>query len=230
MIKNPYSKYYPGPFEVDEYGSYLLSTEGDMAFDFYGCDELLISHKKQLAVHLNSESILCPGFQGQFVIGTHPEDGYVQFSDHADGKFCAIWYKDDTLPDAAKAIMTVRGWGHLTGIGGHNLPAPEAAQIQDGFLEWAVARLNERDFPDMELEPVSLMFDEQLANAERELATREIIEKDWPRAEFPQPQQTYTLTNPYHNIWFDEPLSANQQPWYNRYAGRRRKTKSKRRK
>lgn len=41
-------------------------------------------------------------------------------------------------------IITIRGWGNLTGIGAHNLPAEEAANIQDTFAEFIVDKLNER--------------------------------------------------------------------------------------
>lgn len=51
---------------------------------------------------------------------------------HVDGK---IFYKDIH-------VMTIRGWGNLTGIGAHNLPEKEAANIQDTFAEWMVETLN----------------------------------------------------------------------------------------
>lgn len=41
-------------------------------------------------------------------------------------------------------VITIRGWGNLTGCGAHNLPAEEAANIQDTFAEFIVDRLNER--------------------------------------------------------------------------------------
>ena len=43
-----------------------------------------------------------------------------------------------------KQIITIRGWGNLTGIGGHNLNADEAANIQDTFAEFIVQQLNKR--------------------------------------------------------------------------------------
>ena len=38
--------------------------------------------------------------------------------------------------------MRIRGWGMLTGIGAYNLPAEEAAQIQDDFANYCVQMLN----------------------------------------------------------------------------------------
>ena len=42
-------------------------------------------------------------------------------------------------------IITIRGWGNLTGIGGHNLSAGEASTIQDTFAEFVVEKLNSND-------------------------------------------------------------------------------------
>lgn len=42
-----------------------------------------------------------------------------------------------------EAIL-IRGWGNLTGINGYNLPAEEAANIQDSFADFIVEQLNKR--------------------------------------------------------------------------------------
>ena len=39
-------------------------------------------------------------------------------------------------------VMTIRGWGNLTGIGAHNLPHDEAANIQDTFCQFIIETLN----------------------------------------------------------------------------------------
>jgi hypothetical protein len=39
-------------------------------------------------------------------------------------------------------ICCMRGWGMLTGVGGHNLHANTAAEIQDAFAEYIVKQLN----------------------------------------------------------------------------------------
>lgn len=52
----------------------------------------------------------------------------------------SIFLKDDN----SEPIITIRGWGNLTGIGGHNLPAEEAANIQDTFASYIVTQLNKR--------------------------------------------------------------------------------------
>lgn len=40
--------------------------------------------------------------------------------------------------------ILIRGWGNLTGTGGHNLPAEEAANIQDTFAEYIISKLNQK--------------------------------------------------------------------------------------
>lgn len=39
-------------------------------------------------------------------------------------------------------LITIRGWGNLTGIGANNLSHEEAANIQDTFAEFIVEKLN----------------------------------------------------------------------------------------
>lgn len=39
--------------------------------------------------------------------------------------------------------LVVRGWGHLTGCEGLNLPNDVAAKLQDEFRDWIVERITE---------------------------------------------------------------------------------------
>ena len=48
-----------------------------------------------------------------------------------------IYYEGDDIP-----VITIRGWGNLTGTGSWNLPAEEAANIQDTFAEFLIEKLN----------------------------------------------------------------------------------------
>lgn len=41
-------------------------------------------------------------------------------------------------------IAMIRGWGMLTGVGGYNLPADKAAEIQDAFADYCVKMLNKK--------------------------------------------------------------------------------------
>jgi hypothetical protein len=48
------------------------------------------------------------------------------------------------LTNKDQKVILIRGWGNLTGVGGHNLPPEEAANIQDTFAEFIVEQLNKR--------------------------------------------------------------------------------------
>ena len=66
------------------------------------------------------------------VSNTKPENAV--FS-HKDG---------DILLNNKNRVLIIRGWGNLTGQGGHNLNHEEAANIQDTFADYVVNKLNER--------------------------------------------------------------------------------------
>lgn len=52
-------------------------------------------------------------------------------------------YKGGYIQDLeGRKLLLIRSWGHLTGVGGLNLPAEEARAIQDSFAEWLLERLN----------------------------------------------------------------------------------------
>lgn len=41
--------------------------------------------------------------------------------------------------------LTVRGWGHLTGLSALYLPVEEAAEIQDKFVQWIIQKLQKKN-------------------------------------------------------------------------------------
>lgn len=53
--------------------------------------------------------------------------------------YCRIEDKGQELK-----LFRIRGWGMLTGTGGYNLPADEAAEIQDAFTDYCVEMLNKK--------------------------------------------------------------------------------------
>lgn len=55
----------------------------------------------------------------------------------SDDEPCKITYKGEHQ-------FLVRGWGHLTGCGGLNLPVKLASEMQDGFMNYILDRLNGR--------------------------------------------------------------------------------------
>lgn len=52
-----------------------------------------------------------------------------------------VKYSNCTIYIDEKPILLIRGWGHLIGVGGLNLPGEQAAKIQNDFGEWVVKKL-----------------------------------------------------------------------------------------
>jgi hypothetical protein len=61
----------------------------------------------------------------------HKNDGIV-YCKMLEGKDAGDEYK----------LFRIRGWGMLTGVGGYNLDAETAAQVQDDFMEYCINQLN----------------------------------------------------------------------------------------
>lgn len=56
----------------------------------------------------------------------------------------SFMHKDGEILANGNAVILIRGWGNLTGIGAHNLSPQEASNIQDTFAEFIVEQLNKR--------------------------------------------------------------------------------------
>lgn len=52
-----------------------------------------------------------------------------------------VEYQEGHILSNGKELILIRGWGNLTGVGGHNLPAQDAANIQDTFADYIVDKL-----------------------------------------------------------------------------------------
>ena len=60
----------------------------------------------------------------------------------------AKWTAGDDVTEIyydGKFQFLVRGWGHLTGCGGLNLPKDLAAKMQDGFIAYILNKLNGKE-------------------------------------------------------------------------------------
>jgi len=49
---------------------------------------------------------------------------------------------EQTVNLDGQPILLIRGWGHLTGTGGLNLPLDQAAAFQDSFANYIVEKLS----------------------------------------------------------------------------------------
>lgn len=52
-----------------------------------------------------------------------------------------IYHKEGYIYVEEIPYILIRGWGNLTGIGGHHFSEEQAAHIQDGFANWIVNKL-----------------------------------------------------------------------------------------
>lgn len=53
-------------------------------------------------------------------------------------------HNDGYISENNTNYILIRGWGNLTGTGGHNLSPEEAANVQDTFAEFIVNQLNQK--------------------------------------------------------------------------------------
>lgn len=56
-----------------------------------------------------------------------------------------ITFLDPEILLDGQPFLIVRGWGHLAGTGGLNLPEDEAVKLQREFALWVVDKLNNND-------------------------------------------------------------------------------------
>lgn len=130
MKKNTdFKEAYKGPFE--DFGYYkVFTSEGSMAFDF-----IQPQNKDLDSISLSEESreIILAILNGNSTIPFPYEFKYEK--EYVWIKIEENWFK----------IILLRGWGHLTGVGGLHLPPDVAAKIQDEFGEWIAKTLNNKN-------------------------------------------------------------------------------------
>jgi hypothetical protein len=126
-----FKKYYKFPLKMWNNFSIKVFTQDDkMAFDWLLPDfETYCEIKAKLLAKINGEEVESYAVTTKFYI----EDGII---------YSII--VDECNEDKKQKVARVRGWGMLTGVGGYNLPADKAAEIQDAFAEYCVEMLNKK--------------------------------------------------------------------------------------
>jgi len=108
-----FEHYYKVPFECDDYSSRIVWSEDfERAFDF---------DVKDKSIHYKVVDILNGVSSNKLKIELRHEDGII---------YCS-----------GMKFISIRGWGNLTGIGGHNLKEDKAEKIQDEFGKWIIEKL-----------------------------------------------------------------------------------------
>lgn len=120
---------YKLPLHLDKYCVYAWDADDGMAlsdFNFkYDENGNYLSGERERIKHVID-----------VINGNCPSDFEPEWK-LSDDEPCAITYKGEYE-------FLVRGWGHLTGCGGLNLPEELAAKIQDEFINYILYRLNGR--------------------------------------------------------------------------------------
>lgn len=105
--------FYKLPFRLAKYGCWVYDAGNNFIFQIEG------GAQERIIEALNSEKGISN--KAQLSIDTEDPGMILNFGD---------------------PFITIRGWGHLTGIGGYNLPPEEAAKIQDDLRDWIIWKLN----------------------------------------------------------------------------------------
>lgn len=119
-----WDKIYKLPLRQDSSGIEVYDANGSFVFQFgsgISTAKLSAESKRKIIETLNGSE------EHTFKSEVFSDSGYI------------ITNNWDT-----QVIITIRGWGNLTGTGGYNLPAAVAASVQDTFTEWIIETLNKR--------------------------------------------------------------------------------------
>ena len=120
-----YKDIYQLPLHKLKYGSWVYDEKGNFVFQF----ERQYDEKGDYAEGwLEFEDKIINKLNGDKLI-TFDEDFKSEKND------ICIYYKEIH-------VITIRGWGNLTGTGAHNLPVEDATNIQDTFRDFIIETLN----------------------------------------------------------------------------------------
>lgn len=127
FVPKDWSECYKLPLYLDDYCVYAWDAESGMALSSFN----LKYDEEGNYLHGERERIkhIIDVINGDCSSDFEPE------WDISNDDPCKITYK-------GKQQFLVRGWGHLTGCGGLNLPEKLASEMQDGFIDYILGRLN----------------------------------------------------------------------------------------
>lgn len=116
--KKQWNDVYSLPFRLDETCYWVYDSKGNFIFQF---EKVIPSEMRNTLAVLNKER-------------------------ETINKTASLKYENGEvlITPIQKPIITIRGWGYLTGIGGLNLSEEQALNIQDSLGKYIVERLNIR--------------------------------------------------------------------------------------
>lgn len=125
-MNNEFKEYYKFPLKMwEDFNAKVFTQDNNMAFDWlFPWGEKYDNVKQR---HLDKIN----GLESNI-----PKEGVTYV--HNDGIIIA------KFENGEYKIAMIRGWGMLTGVGGYNLPAEKAVEIQDAFADYCVEMLNKK--------------------------------------------------------------------------------------
>lgn len=127
FVPKDWRECYKLPLHLDDYCIYAWDADGEMALSCFNLryDEngnYLPGEQERIKHIIDVINGVClSDFESEWKL--------------SNDETCAITYKGEYQ-------FLVRGWGHLTGCGGLNLPAELAAKMQDEFINYIIDKLN----------------------------------------------------------------------------------------
>lgn len=105
---------YKLPFKLDSYGQHVFDSRNNLVFEF---DEY-IANPSTLLKAINDEKVI-------------EQKANLTYNE-----------KDQCIYVDNEPVISIRGYGYLTGIGGLKLSHENAAHIQDTLAEYIIEQLN----------------------------------------------------------------------------------------
>lgn len=124
-------KFYNRPFRLHEYSGWVYDSKDNFVFQFDEENEFdengnytfgIKEFRNRVMLSLNS-------------INHEPITNYYF---KVNPKSAIEILKNDSL------LITIRGWGNLTGIGGYNFSQEKAIIIQNDFRDWIIYKLSNK--------------------------------------------------------------------------------------
>lgn len=126
VLSEEFKEYYKFPLKMwNDFAVKVFTNDNCMAFDW-----LLPGNEKYDQVKIKLLDALNGGdvkFQVRKRFSYNRENGRIR-----------VRIEEGEHAGAEQNVCLIRGWGMLTGVGGYNLDADKAAEIQDSFAEYCV--------------------------------------------------------------------------------------------
>lgn len=122
FVPKDWTECYKLPLHLSDYGVFAFGIDNGRVLEFFYHKNVVSPREPERIKHIIDviNGDCSSDFEPEWKLSDEP---------------CAITYKGERQ-------FLVRGWGHLIGCGGLNLPAELAAKMQDEFINYILDKLN----------------------------------------------------------------------------------------